>query len=327
MQTTLKAALCAALCVALLFITSCSVGATPGVNGEDELEGTYEGKDECKIEGEGEIRITATIYPVYALLAPIAEGVPGVSIDCLGAINAGCAHDYQITSNDRKLIHDSDIIVMNGAGMEQFLAALLPQIKDKVIDLSVGERLLAENSALRTSAPNPHIWLSPTRAMNIVNRLAEELARLFPSRADEFASNAAAFVSHIKEASDEAAESLAPYAGANVGLFHEGFEYFADEYHINVAFALTPDPDSPPDARQLASIVASIKDGTYTPPVAAIFTDDEEGLETAGIISRETGVPMHKINTVTRRLDGVPDTDAYVNALQENTRVFSEALK
>ena len=64
----------------------------------------------------GRTTITASFYPLYIMLMNICEGAD-VDISMLAPGDAGCLHDYQLTTKDMQAIEKSDIVVVNGLGM------------------------------------------------------------------------------------------------------------------------------------------------------------------------------------------------------------------
>ena len=97
------------------------------------------------------IKITATFYPLYVSLLNITDGVEGIELSLLAPPDTGCLHDYQLTTKDMKKIENSNILVANGAGMEDFIEKILETKKDSLIIASEGFELTDNNS---------HVWVS-----------------------------------------------------------------------------------------------------------------------------------------------------------------------
>ena len=68
----------------------------------------------------GKTTITASFYPLYIMLMNICDGAD-VQLSLLAPSDTGYLHDYQLTTKDMQAIEKSDIIVVNGLGMEDFL--------------------------------------------------------------------------------------------------------------------------------------------------------------------------------------------------------------
>ena len=73
-------------------------------------------------EDDDTLHILATTYPVYLFTTAVTEGVEGVEVTRLIQQEISCLHDYTLTVNDMKAIEAADVIVMNGVGLEDFMA-------------------------------------------------------------------------------------------------------------------------------------------------------------------------------------------------------------
>src|SRR5574344_203359 len=124
---------------------------------------------------EDSVKITATFYPLYIMLLNITDGIPGVTLSMIAPANTGCLHDYQLTTRDMKAIESCDILVANGAGMEDFLEKALSVKKDRMIVAAEGYQLVNDNA---------HVSLSPSAALYEVQKLAARLESLDSPRAD-----------------------------------------------------------------------------------------------------------------------------------------------
>ena len=70
---------------------------------------------------EARLRILATTYPVYLFTTAVTDGAEGVEVRLLVNAQTSCLHDYTLTVADMRAIEEADVIVMNGAGLEDFM--------------------------------------------------------------------------------------------------------------------------------------------------------------------------------------------------------------
>lgn len=88
--------------------------------------------------------------------------------------HSGCLHDYQLTTNDMRMLEGADIFVMNGGGMESFLGDVTDRYPELVmIDASEGISLLQsaeehhheetqeeeEHVHAHVEGKNAHVWM------------------------------------------------------------------------------------------------------------------------------------------------------------------------
>ena len=95
------------------------------------------------LNSDGVFTVVTSFYPVYTMASVIADGIDGVEVVNLVDNHVGCLHDYQMSPADRVTLESADVFVMNGAGAEPFLTAVLAQYTPPtVIDLSHGLPLI-----------------------------------------------------------------------------------------------------------------------------------------------------------------------------------------
>lgn len=265
-----------------------------------------------------ELTITATFYPLYLAAINLAHGVAGVTVQCMAPAQAGCLHDYQMTTADRKLLSDSDVIIYNGAGLEVFMDPLLPTLSGALVEASRGIELLAGDH----EAYNPHVWTSVAGMMAQVQNIADGLCQADPGNEAQYRANAAGYMERLEALRAELSQTLAPCAGEPIVTFHEAFDYFAAEYGLRVVAVVTHDTGTAPAARQLAQVAQTIR----AEGVKALFAEPQYEDASVRVLSRETGVPVYLLDPVVSGDVNAQDLDAYPRVMRENARTVIEAL-
>lgn len=266
-------------------------------------------------------RITATFYPLYVAAINVARDAEGIEIVCMAPAEAGCLHDYQMTTADRRALEDSDVVIMNGAGLEPFLDKLLPTLRADVIDASAGIPLLKDDHA-HDHGENAHVWVSIEGMMAQVQNISDGLAAADPARAYQYAQNAEAYLRELKALKLEMSEALAPYKGASIVTFHEAFDYFARDYGLNVVAVVQTDHGSAPSARALAEVAEAIR----REDVKALFAEPGADDASVQILARETGVPVYELDPAVSGEANPADFDAYLRIMRQNMQTLIEAL-
>jgi len=67
------------------------------------------------------IRVLCTILPMYILTANIIKGTTNVELSLLLTGQTGCPHEYTLTPGDLSKIAGTDILIINGLGIDSFL--------------------------------------------------------------------------------------------------------------------------------------------------------------------------------------------------------------
>lgn len=97
---------------------------------------------------------------------------------------------------------------------------------------------------------NPHIWLSPEQAAQQVENIAAALSELDKADAEIFAANAEAF-HEAAHALQEKAHEIGIPEEMHAAVFHEGFAYLAELFHMEPVFGIFADEYQMPSAREL----------------------------------------------------------------------------
>lgn len=263
---------------------------------------------------EEKLHILCTTYPVYLFTTALTRGADGVEVDLLVNAQTSCLHDYTLTVKDMKAIEKADVIVMNGAGLEEFMADALAASAAAVIDCSEGIDLLpAQEHAGHDGHDHeeeydPHFWMDPRRALvmreNIARSLWELTGREYPLSV-QFA-----------DPSEAPPELSCPY----LITFHDGFQYFADSLDLTLLKAVEEEEGSTASAAEIKEIVALVEE--YHIP--AIFVEKNGSRATAEVIARETGCAVYELDMLMSG-EGV-GLQPYLDAMNANLETIWEAL-
>lgn len=262
----------------------------------------------------GKTTITASFYPLYIMLLNITEGAD-VEVGMLAPSDTGCLHDYQLTTKDMQSIEESDIIVVNGLGMEDFL--------DKVFEAKQEKTIVAGKDFIVTD-DNPHIWVSLTGAIYEVNAISQALCELDEKNAEIYAGNAEKYIAKLEALKDEMTEKLLPSRGAKIITFHEAFPYFAAEFGLEIASVVEREPGTAPSPKELNETIEAIKaENEKTGNKIPLFAEPQYSSSSAKVIASETGSTVYELDPC---VTGELDKDAYIKAMKKNLEVLEKAL-
>ena len=265
--------------------------------------------------------VVATTYPVYLFATEVTKGVPGLSVTLLVNQPVSCLHDYTLSVHDMKVLEGADLIVRSGAGLEDSMASTLNTVKNTPqIDCAQAVSLLTlTESAGQTAEPDPHIWLDPIRAGQMIETLAQGLAQEDPDHAQTYLDNAKHARDTLTQRYETMKASLADLSCRELITFHDGFQYFAQAFDLTILRSIEEEAGSEASAQEVGQIVADIK----TKQLPAIFTEKNGATATAELIRRETGVPVFQLDLMMSG-EGT-DLSAYLTLLQTNVDTIREA--
>ncbi len=233
------------------------------------------GKQIDTTENSEKLQVVTSFYPIYLLAQAVTEGAEGLELRNMAQPQTGCLHDYELTISDMKLLEGADVLIINGGGMESFLEQALERYPELVIvDTSAGMELLEEEEHHHHEGEteeehdahdghdhegNPHVWLSLEKAAEQAEAIAEALAELDMADAEIFTENAEVFHEGAHELRERVHEMGIP-EGEFAAVFHEGFAYLTELFHMENVFGIFADEYQMPSAKELAEATDEAKE-------------------------------------------------------------------
>jgi len=288
-------------------------------------------------DGEASSGQPPRVLAAESFLADIAQHVAGdrLAVDVL--IPSGIdPHGFEPTPADVRKVADSDLLIINGAGLEAFL--------ERLLESAGGERVVVEASAGLTSREpdateaveeddhghgetDPHFWLDPVLATKYVENIRDALSAADPAGAATYTANAAQYIEELKALDAwivEQVQAIPPERRLLV-TNHESFGYFADRYGFTVLGAVVPSVSSAasPSAEQLARLVDKVK----AAGARAVFIETGANPQMAQQLAQEAGVTVvSELLTHSVTAAGGPAPD-YIAMIRYNVQTIVAALQ
>ncbi|MBA3272709.1 MAG: zinc ABC transporter substrate-binding protein [Chthoniobacterales bacterium] len=187
--------------------------------------------------GDAPHRITATV----GMVTDIVQQVAGKRAVVTGIVGEGIdPHLYKPTRNDIAALLNADAVFYSGLYLEGKMADTLEQVKAKGRSVYAVTELIDE--AFLLTPPefeghhDPHVWMDVRGWMSAVEATARSLAEFDPAHADEYNTNAQAYLADLKKLDDYARTSIASIPEKQRVLItaHDAFNYFGRAYKIQV---------------------------------------------------------------------------------------------
>lgn len=282
--------------------------------------------------------ITASFYPVYIAALNVAGDIDGVEVRNLTQPQTGCLHDYQLTTEDMKAMADSDVLLINGGGIESFVSKVAKTYpKLSIINLSASFAELPEEDEEEEDhdhedadhedadhdhdhdhdhgEQNSHFWMDIELYRKEVESMEEGLSIRDPVHADQYKKNAEAYLKKLESLQSEEAELKAALSGKKVVVFHEAFLYLAEDLDMQVTMTMDLDEE-----RQVsAGEVRQVLDALALSDDKIIFAERTYGEEMGDRMTEEASATVIYLDPLTRPKDGQEsEQDGYLLAMQEN---------
>ena len=258
------------------------------------------------------------------ILADVTRSIAGDRLQVESLLPAGSdPHSYQPTPQDAARVSESKLIIVNGAGYEQFLNSLLENagVETTVVEASSGISPGQEAGSL-----DPHMWLDPNNMIIYVENIRDALIQLDPEGQAVYKSNADNDIATLKALDTWIQKQVGQIPPQKRLLItnHESLGYFAKRYGFTVAGTVIKSfsSDASPSAQQLAALIDEVR----ASGAPAIFLDAADSDTFAQQIANETGV-----NVVTglhlESLTEDPPADTYINMMKYNVAQIVNALR
>ena len=105
-----------------------------------------------------------------------------------------------------------------------------------------------------------HFWLDPHNAKEMVEVIAETLAKVDPANAKIYAANAEKIAGRIDKLDHEIEEALAKVKNRPYLVFHDAYQYFENHYGLAAVGSISVSPERKPGAKRIAELRHVIED-------------------------------------------------------------------
>ena len=268
------------------------------------------------------------VLAVETFLADIAQNVAGDRVSVSAILPIGLdPHGFEPTPQDAVRIAACDILIENGAGMEEWLPNLLTTVGGdrRVIEAASG--LPGRHASSSESPIDPHFWLDPIQVIGYVANIRDGFIAADPDGKDIYTANASAYTDKLRTLDGwiRTQVDTLPIEQRVLVTNHDSLGYFADRYGFRIIGTLLPGTTSEaePSAQQLARLVDEMR----LSGVKAIFVDVGSNQQLADQIARETGARV--VASLYIHSISLPDGDApsYLAMMRRNVEQIVAALR
>ena len=277
----------------------------------------------CGCTQQPQANIAATTLPVYEFTTRLCESTD-LTVTQLVTEAVSCLHDYSLNVRQVRAAEAAELIVISGAGLEDFMDDLLAE--KTVIDSSVNVPLIegghehdhdeADDHSDHHHEKDPHIWLSPVCAKIMAENICAGLCAQYPRYTEIFELNLTALLSDLDALQDYGTQQLEIPDCRELITFHDGFAYLASSFDLTILEAVEEESGSEASAAELIHLINEIRHHN----LPAIFTETLGSVSAANIIAAETGVPVYT-------LDMIMHGDSYFDAMYQNINTLKGALQ
>ena len=227
-------------------------------------------------------------------------------------------HDWEPTIKDVQQMQQSDLIIINGIGFENWVDSLDENnYQGTIVDTSVGILDEVPDEKNTDNSIDSHIWLNPVYAKIQVQNIASAFSNSDPENEIFYRANAEKYIEKLNTLDSRIRNEL---SGCNQDFiaFHDAFSYFADEYDLNQhTIIASNNSHGEVTAKTLENVISTSKKLN----IKVIFSEENVSTKTSEIIANEMGGKVLILSPLEVASDGT-----YVSKMSENLENLKEAL-
>lgn len=259
------------------------------------------------------LQVVTSFYPMYYF----ASQIGGDKANVTNLTPAGAEpHDYELTPQDVAVVHDSQLLILNGGQLEPWANDITSQLSSDTVVATAGQDVITNT--------DPHVWLSPKLAMQQVKKITLGFIQADAANSAYYLGKQDQLLQQLAKLDTTYQTGLTYCTSHDIITTHVAFGYLANDYGLNEIAISGLSPDEEPTPARLAEIVQFAKDHQ----VHYIFFESLVSPKLAETIASEIGAQTLVLNPI----EGLTDTDiaqekTYVTVMQDNLTNLRAALQ
>lgn len=277
----------------------------------------------CYGASNGQFRILASTFPVYVFCANITKDAPDTSLELLVPAAAGCPHDFAMRPADMLKLAKASVLVVNGAGLEDFLSKPLGSLPQPpaIVDAAANIPLLPvqgpDGHDHDHGHYNSHIFAAPAQARLMVLNIADGLSKLDPANAEIYQANAEKFAASLENLAKRFAAVGQKAKNPRIALNHDALAYLAQDANLKI-IAVFENADS-------AATIAGLKKRLTSEKPALLAGDSQYPARLLKTLASETGIPFALLDPCANGPEN-PPLDYYLRVMEANLKTLEESF-
>ncbi len=268
--------------------------------------------------------VVATIYP----LAEFARIAGGDRIQVRTLVPSGAdAHDFEPSPRDVAAIGRARLFVYAGAGLEPWVGRMLETLPPSVgvLRATAGLPLVlaAPPQGRGTPQHDPHAWVDPLLASQMVEAIGIALAAIDPAGAGHYRARSEEAAARFAELHARFEAGLAACERRLMVTTHTAFAYLARRYSLEQIGISGLAPEADPAPGEMARLGAMLSQRG----VRVVFVERLASPGPAGALAREVGARLVELDP----LEGLSEEriatgEGYFSVMERNLEALREGL-
>lgn len=274
------------------------------------------------IDMTNKLSLITSFYPLYFLTSEIG----GDFVEVVNLTPAGREpHDYELTARDMIAVRRSELLILNGGGLEVWEKKIRENGIMKGLNILVmKEKLESRKAGEKILENDPHFWLNPVIASEMADLIAIEIMRIDPKNRDYYQSNLNILKTKLLNLDSVFRRELVGCEKKDFITAHKAFGYLAQEYGLNQISIAGFSPEEEPSPRQLAEIseIARQKGIKY------IFFESLINPRLSQVVANEAGAETLVLNPIGGlSAEEIGQGKNYLTEMEKNLENLKKALE
>jgi len=242
------------------------------------------------------VRVVTSIKPVHSLASMVLEGIAKPHLIVRGA---NSPHGYAMRPSDASALAHADAVFWIGPAMETFMVKAVQSLpgKARVValmddDEKHGEAHDHDHDKAKETAHkheehehekekekahadehdhghghghdhggvDPHVWLDPGHAAEMVEHIAETMTAILPAEAAKIEANRDRALATLHAVEDDIREMVEPYKNEHVVVLHDAYGHFTRHFGLKGFIPLTLTPEHKPSPGKIREVRHEIEE-------------------------------------------------------------------
>ena len=281
-------------------------------------------------QDDDKLRIYTTIYPIQYTV----QRIGGESVSAHSVYPTGVdVHTYEPTTKEMTNIAKADAFIYLGAGMEGFADSVglaLESTPVKSVEIGLHDELFQTKTSHSHydhehshGDVDPHIWLDPTRLIEIASYVKNTLIDLQPNNKQTFTKNFDSLKKDLIQLDEEFQDVLSRKTDKTILVSHAAYGYWEERYGIEQLPINGLSSSEEPSQRDLTKIINKAESEN----MHYIIFEQNSSNRISEIIQHHIdakALTIHNLAVLTD--EDIEHHEDYISLMEKNLHVLDEAL-
>ena len=262
------------------------------------------------------------VVTTFTIIADMAREVAGEAAVVESLIKPGAEiHGYEPTPKDIVRAQRARLILSNGMNLEAWFAKFYQHLETVPnVVVTEGIRPIDISGGPYAGKPNPHAWMSPTLAMNYVDKISAALQTYDAANAEVYQRNAESYKAKIRTVDAKLRDTLSkiPVNKRCLVTSEGAFAYLCEDYGMQPVYLWPINADAQGTPQQVQSVIDRVRQQG----VPVLFSESTVSDKPMRQVAQETGARYGGVLYVDSLTDADGPVPTYLRLLEHNANTI-----